>query len=122
MMGRRIAVTGGRNFNDEQMVRNAFNLIRLSRSDTLVHGACSGADALCARIAGNAGVPVEAHPADWKAYGRAAGPIRNRQMLESGIDLLIAFPGGRGTDNCASLAGKMGIALLDLRDNTKTLR
>ena len=38
--------------------------------------------------------------ADWQKYGRAAGPIRNKQMLDEGSpDLVIAFAGGRGTEN-----------------------
>jgi hypothetical protein len=43
-------------------------------------------------------VPVIEFPANWKVYGRAAGPIRNMKMLLEGKpDLVVAFPGGIGT-------------------------
>src|SRR5690606_11824331 len=65
---------------------------------TLVHGGAPGADSEAAYVAAYLlEWPVEAHPADWQRHGRAAGPIRNQQMVDSGADLVIAFPGGRGT-------------------------
>jgi len=35
--------------------------------------------------------------ADWGRHGKAAGPMRNQAMLSHGADLVVAFPGGRGT-------------------------
>ena len=35
---------------------------------------------------------IAVYPADWKKYGRAAGPIRNLQMLDNGKpDICYAF-------------------------------
>lgn len=34
---------------------------------------------------------VEEYPARWDLHGKAAGPIRNQQMLDSGIDHCVAF-------------------------------
>ena len=51
------------------------------------------------------GVVVEEFKADWDKFGRAAGPIRNAQMLREGKpDLVVAFPGGRGTANMVAQA------------------
>lgn len=112
---RRIAVTGGRDFNGIPIVTWAFDTIGLCGDDTLVHGGCRGADDLCARVAYfNYGAETEAYYADWKRYGRAAGPKRNRQMLESGIDMLIAFPGGKGTLNCVMTAKSLGIPVMEV--------
>lgn len=108
---RRIAVTGGRDFADVDMVRKALWHVSFSSDDTLVHGACRGADTLAAEVASRIGTQ-EPHPADWKKYGRAAGPIRNREMLSSGIDMLIAFPGGAGTRNCVMIAEELGIPVV----------
>lgn len=57
------------------------------------------------------GLPVEAHPADWRSCGRAAGLIRNQRMVDLGADLCLAFPLGesRGTWDCVARARKAGI-------------
>jgi predicted polyphosphate/ATP-dependent NAD kinase len=112
---RRIAVTGGRDFGNLRMVMEAFDEVGLCKDDVLVHGGCRGADDLCARTAYfKYNAKTEAYYADWKKYGRAAGPKRNREMLESGIDLLIAFPGGKGTFNCVMTARGLGIPVLEV--------
>ena len=60
------------------------------------------------------GFQVEARSADWKAYGRAAGPIRNQEMINAGADLCIGFPKGRsvGTRDCIRRAKKAEIRTL----------
>lgn len=52
--------------------------------------------------------------ADWNKHGKAAGPIRNREMLEAaGKDaIVIAFPGGRDTENCVKQAKELGMIVL----------
>lgn len=65
---------------------------------TIISGACRGADRLAVMWAKSVGVPVEEYPANWGRYGKAAGPIRNLQMLKDGKpDLVVAFSGGHGT-------------------------
>lgn len=50
---------------------------------------------------------------DWKTYGKAAGHIRNKQMLDEGQpDLVIAFPGGRGTENMVQQATEKGVKVI----------
>ena len=115
LRGRRGVVAGGRDFSNEQLVKWALREIGLGRGDVLVHGACRGADAICAEVARLYGAETEAHPADWKTHGRAAGPMRNREMLQSGVDMLIAFPGGRGTANAVATAQSLGVYVWDLR-------
>ncbi len=54
-----------------------------------------------------------ARMADWTTHGRAAGPIRNARMLaEYHPDLVIAFPGGRGTLDMVSKAERAGVAVI----------
>jgi predicted Rossmann-fold nucleotide-binding protein len=77
----------------------------------VLHGGARGADRTIGRAAHQLGWPVEVLPADWRRHGRAAGPIRNRELLELAISraealssaaapasvLVVAFPGGVGT-------------------------
>ena len=65
----------------------------------VIHGGARGADDL-ARQWGEISVGIEGveFRADWTAHGKAAGMIRNQRMLDEGRpDLVVAFPGGRGT-------------------------
>lgn len=110
---RRIIVCGGRDYSDRAAVRRA--LIRFaSCSVTVVHGAGRGADALAAEVAAELGMQVQPYPAAWARYGRAAGPKRNQEMVADGADLLIAFPGGRGTRDMVKRATKASIPVEEL--------
>ena len=62
------------------------------------------------------GVPVDEFPADWKQYGRSAGHIRNREMAVY-ADILIVFPGGKGTENMMKQAGEHGLKTMALETN-----
>jgi hypothetical protein len=77
----------------------------------IIQGGAKGADAVAADWAIVNWVPQEEYKADWNKYHRAAGPIRNKQMLDTGIDLVIAFPVGeaRGTNHMIGIAKKAGV-------------
>ena len=71
----------------------------------IIHGKATGADALADQWAKKRSIAIESYPADWVTYGKAAGPLRNKQMLTQGKpDLVLAFPGGAGTANMINLA------------------
>ena len=109
-------VTGGRYFNDYAFIKENLTAFFKSHQDSsgyvLVHGGCRGCDRLCAQATNELGVKTEEHLADWKRYGRLAGPIRNKEMLESGIDVVLAFPGGKGTNNAIKQAISMNIPVI----------
>lgn len=109
----RVIVCGGRDYTDQDAIRERLEVLRADYPDAIViHGGAPGADSWAGHIAGRLGLDVEVYPANWKKYGRAAGPIRNREMLDSGADLVIAFPGGVGTQNMITQAGLMGVPVL----------
>jgi hypothetical protein len=108
----RIGVTGGRDFDSWGLVVHA--LRQMPEGAVLVHGAARGADSLCAEWWEMQERDDEPHPADWKAHGKAAGPIRNQEMVDSGLDLLLVFPGGRGTADMRSRAVAAGVPVLDV--------
>jgi len=56
-------------------------------------------------------VELEVFKADWKTYGKAAGPIRNQALVDSGADVALVFLYGKsvGTKDCARRARAAGI-------------
>lgn len=79
----------------------------------LVHGAARGADSLASEWARSRGVLEIPCPAQWDLHGRRAGILRNQQMLnQETIDLVVAFPGGRGTADMTRRAWKAGITVV----------
>ena len=82
----------------------------LASISEVVSGTARGADTFGENWAKAHKIPLKKFPAEWKKYGRAAGPIRNKQMVEYS-DQLIAFiyPNSRGTANMINQAKKLGL-------------
>ncbi len=82
----------------------------------VVCGGARGVDEDAACWARSHGIKVTIFPAAWRRYGRAAGPLRNRKMLEyiAPDGMLVAFPGGRGTANILAQARSLGLAVVDV--------
>jgi UDP-N-acetylmuramoylalanine-D-glutamate ligase len=121
----RILICGGRDFNDWGLFRFAVNEIMILHghpSVTIISGHARGADSMGERWATVMGYDTEIYPAKWSLYGRLAGHQRNLQMLNEGKpDLVVAFPGGRGTADMvrhAQLAGVTVINAMDLLQNS----
>lgn len=107
--GRRILVTGGRDYNDIETVRYAFGQLGVNSSDSIVQGGAKGADLLARMVAAGLGCGVETYKADWARYGKMAGPIRNQRMVDSAPDAVMQFPGGKGTADCVRKAREAGV-------------
>ena len=112
----RIVIAGSRGFEDYELLEQTLDHILDEQTDSieLVSGHAKGADLLAERYAKENGLPIHIIKPDWKAYGRAAGPIRNRQMLDYAMDespLVVAFWGGKskGTKNTIDTAKSLGI-------------
>ena len=104
--------TGDPGWTNRAAIRR--ELIKLPPLTTIIEGEAEGADLLARDVAEELGFPVEPYPAEWKRYGRAAGPIRNRQMLDEGQpDLVLAFhaniAASTGTADMLGQAKKRGI-------------
>jgi hypothetical protein len=108
----RVLVCGSRTWTDREIVYNRLGQLEPDGL-TIITGGARGADQLAHDWATFYGVDHEVYPAEWDIHGRAAGPIRNQQMLDTGIDLVIAFrmPGqSRGTDHMVRIANAAGVA------------
>lgn len=107
----RIVVTGGRHYTDGGLV---FAVLALLRPTHVAQGGARGCDALVREWCHSQGVKCRTYPANWDAVGRAAGPIRNREMLATEApDLVLAFPGAAGTADCKRQARAMGLIVLE---------
>lgn len=114
--GLRVLVCGGRDFRDKSFLFATLDRLHRERGiAVIIHGDANGTDYLANRWAGERPVHVLAFPADWNKHGRAAGPIRNQRMLDEGKpDLVVAFPGGRGTEDMKCKARKAGITVIEI--------
>ena len=83
--------------------------------DVVINGDAKGADRLSSQWAGERDVEIVRFPADWGTHGRAAGPIRNEEMLRVGRpDIVVAFPGGHGTANMIGQALDANVEVLNV--------
>lgn len=110
----RVGVTGGRDFTDHSSVWRALDAVAERNPQfILIVGDARGAD----RFARNwndmerHGQFIEVFAADWARYGPGAGPKRNQRMVDSGLDLLITFPGRKGTADMTRRAKAAGIKI-----------
>ena len=110
----RILVTISRDYPHPEIAVRAL-MVRLydpgiAMQITVVHGA-SHMDWLLAGAALALGFAQEPHPADWEHHRRAAGPIRNQEMVDAGADLCLAFIslGSTGARDCLRKAKLSGI-------------
>lgn len=116
----RILVTGSRYWDDADAIRDALCWSTLGipwRQVFVVHGDAKGADTIADQMARGMGMIPEPHPADWSTYGRAAGPIRNQEMVDLGASVCLAFlkDGSIGTADCIRRAKKAGIPVTIFR-------
>lgn len=112
----RVLVCGGRCYGEsdtDQMAEIYFALRDIHERtpiSALIQGGATGADQCAARLATELGIKVVTVPADWRTHGKAAGPIRNQRMIDDfKPDLVLAFPGGRGTADMVARAKAAGI-------------
>lgn len=115
----KVLVTGSRDWPYAE--RDVIKVALLKAGATIViHGDCRGADTQAAVIAKELGLTVRPYPAQWKLFGKAAGAVRNQQMLdeehrpEEPIDLVLAFPmpTSVGTHDMIARAKAAGIPVI----------
>ena len=111
-----ILVCGGRTYNNKDKVNEVLSSIHKEKPITvLIHGAAKGADALAGCWARENNIKEKQYPALWNTHGKAAGIIRNQKMLDDNkVDLVVAFPGGKGTADMVQRAKKANIEVKEI--------
>lgn len=111
-MSPRVLLTMSRQWKRWSQVRQVLTAIHAKYPDAvLVHGDCPDGDRTAAGIWKSLGGVDEPHPADWRRFGRRAGFIRNAEMVENNVAMVVAFIRNRsnGATHCADLAEGAGI-------------
>lgn len=121
----KILVCGGRNYNDKKRVFDYLDYLSSISNEKLIiiQGGAPGADKLAKEWAISRQKQFKEFPADWNTYGKRAGYIRNQQMADDNPDIVVAFPGGVGTQSMITIAYKMKIPVIligtDLNEELK---
>lgn len=112
----RALICGGRDFSDEARFLRLMDAMneQYGPFEAIIQGGARGADSFAGAFAVDQHIPLEIFRPDWGRLGRAAGPIRNEQMLREGHpDIVFAFPGGRGTASMIALARAAGVRVVE---------
>lgn len=110
----RVIIAGSRSFSNYELLKEHCLSLLQEKMRThrviIVSGHAHGADTLGERFAKEQGLTVELHPAKWRALGKAAGMIRNTEMVRAS-NALIAFWDGksRGTVHMINFAERRGL-------------
>lgn len=114
-MPTKIVVTGGRSYSNDTLL---FKILSSFNIECLYVGDATGADELAIKYANSCNIPTRVFKADWVKYGKAAGPIRNYEMLDAAgeMAIVVAFLGGLGTKNCCSQAHNRRMIVLRVEE------
>ena len=119
-----VLVTGDREWSNYLRIRD---VLAFTQPRKVITGGARGADKLAELACNELGIECIVIPADWATHGKAAGPIRNRKMLDHGPDLVIAFhddlESSKGTLNCVNQARNRSIpvARYDSQSGTEAI-
>lgn len=111
----RLIIAGGRMYRFTKSDLDFLDKIHLEHAvSEVLCGGATGADEYGRLWAIDNNIPVVMFPANWEAWGRAAGPIRNREMAHE-ANAVVLFPGGVGTNSMALIAKEFGLTIFDQR-------
>jgi hypothetical protein len=119
----RIIVCGGRDYDNKTVLCDVLDAVHNKYSiSCIIEGAARGADRLAGAWALMNGISREEYPANWKYYGKRAGYLRNITMSHKNPDMIIAFPGGKGTKIMIEIGMKKDIPTYVVDEGKKSLR
>lgn len=118
---KRVLVCGDRNWTNGRLIREHLQVLG---AEVVIEGEASGADSLARKAAEELGLEVVPFPANWKKFGRAAGPIRNQLMLDEGKPTyVLAFHNdiehSKGTKDMVARARKAHIPVREVKEKDR---
>src|SRR6478735_7482462 len=108
----KVLVCGGRHYDNYGFLSEVLDEIHAATPiELIIEGGQFGAEFLASSWARGHRVPYRSVTPEWARHGKAAGPIRNGEMLDLAPDLVVAFPGGRGTADMVRQARGRGVSV-----------
>ena len=104
----KVAIIGSRKYKNYNVFSKCLDAFfeKIGWTPTMVYsGGAKGVDEMAEKYCVHHSIPITIHYAQWKKYGKAAGPIRN-ELIVKNSDIILAFPrkGGKGTQNAIKIA------------------
>ena len=106
-----LGICGSRDFTDYKYFKeNVDKFVKEHKITKIISGGCKGADSLAKRYARENKIEIVEHLPEWNKYGKSAGFVRNK-LIVNDSDYLLAFPlkGSKGTYITIDLAKKKNI-------------
>lgn len=116
----RLIIAGSRAFTDYNRLAEAMDRLTANVTEpiTVLSGTAKGADTLGERWAKAHGHAIERHPAHWEAFGKAAGPIRNKAMAAIATHCVVFWDTkSRGAKSMIDIAQEIGLKLRVINTN-----
>ncbi len=114
----RVIIAGSRSMSDYEYLKEIMDFIigvEDEWNETILSGTARGADLLGERYAKERSLKIQRYPANWHKYGKSAGIIRNKKMVQS-ADILVAFWDGKskGTKHVIDYANECGLLVYEV--------
>ena len=108
----KLIIAGGRNY--ELNIKDIAFLDSIKGVTQVISGGAPGADNCGEMWANKNSIDIKVFKANWKKHGKAAGPIRNKEMAKY-ADAVALFPGGSGTESMYNEAIKGSLTIFTNR-------
>ncbi len=112
----KLAIIGSREFNDFTLLES---YVEKTSPSMIISGGAKGADTLAEQYAEKHAVELLIFKPDWKQFGRGAGMVRNRQIVDAAEHIMAFWDGqSKGTKASIDYARKMGkpVSIIDTSD------
>lgn len=110
----KVVIAGSRDITHYDVVAEAYASCPFDVTE-IISGCAKGVDTLGEQLASLICVPVCKFPADWDKHGKAAGPIRNRQMAEYADAAIVIHNGSKGSMNMISQMKRLNKPVYEVR-------